>query len=140
MNIEVVSPENWRRIGAQVHAQVFGEKISPQFDRLDYALICLDESRAVMGYLTAFEPDRDTILWQWGGVLPGARGTPGTVRGMEKLLAWSKERYCRVKFYTANQNVSMLRIALAVGFTIVGMKTGNRGQLFLELVKELKGE
>jgi len=137
MRVEKLTPLEWKELSPTLHKQVFQHTIHPEWERIDYALICVDEDNAVQGYLTAREQDENTVFWQWGGVMPLARGTAGSGRGLQKLLAWASERYTRMKTYVENDNTPMLRLYLMLGAKIVGIKY-YEGKVFLEHAINLK--
>lgn len=131
MKIEQLKPEQWRYISEKAHLIVFNEKNLPSQDRLDYALLCV-ENHTVLGYLTAREIDDRTVHWQFGGAFPTLKGTFKTFQAYQLAISWTKERYARITTCIENTNLVMLKFAMRVGFLIQGVKNIG-GKVLLDL-------
>jgi hypothetical protein len=131
MRLESVSPDTWRKLAREVHAQVFRHAYDPTWDRLDQALLLVDENRSVKGFATVREQDQHTAFLEWGGAMPKARFSMDAVRGWEQVLEWCRERYPRVKMFVENTNFPMLKLAIASEFKVIGLKC-HEGRIYLE--------
>jgi len=74
--VHKLTPEQWSGISEQAHRVCFNEVKPKEWDRIDFALVAVDEERKQMiGYTTMREIDHETIYWQYGGSFPEYRGT-----------------------------------------------------------------
>jgi len=137
MRIERLSKTEWDQISCNAHVAVFKE-IKPAYtNRIDYALLMLEEKK-IIGFGTVRELDDESIYWQYGGALEEHRNTPATFRAY-CLTA----DYCfahgvnNITTIVENTNLSMLKFALKIGFLIIGTKTlDNKVYLDLHLTRE----
>lgn len=133
MNIEVeqISKEDWRPLSEKVHLVVFSESKPADFDRIDFALIAKTETKGLMGYVTCREFDAHSLYWQYGGAFPGTKGSSLTLAGYMRFVWWTKQRYKRVSTLVDNSNIVMLKMAMKVGFRIIGVRNFG-GHILLE--------
>lgn len=116
---------------ANAHAVVFAEKIAPDNERFDFALVAVDGDD-ILSYVQCREIDARTLYWGHGGSFPG---TKGTTRSWEVYQAFTA--YCWMKYYNRiftyieNTNAVMLKFAAKMGYLIVGVRNVN-GSIFLE--------
>lgn len=136
MIVKRIASEEWRTISADAHLVVFGTEKSAAHERVDFALLCLEGDR-IEGYLTAKEMDHETVYWQFGGSMPHIKGSAKSFRGYQLFVDWAKAHYKRVQTRIENTNTAMLKMALHVGFLIVGVRFV-QGSTLLELELEVK--
>lgn len=123
MRIEKIGREDWKVLSAHAHLSCFGEQKPAYFDRIDYALLAIDEKRdEPMGYVTVREIDYQTAYWQFGGAFPTIKQTLQVYTTYLAALKWMSSRYKRIYTYIENTNTTMLRIAMKAGFRIVGIR------------------
>lgn len=138
MIVEKLTPAEWKLLSEDAHKVAFGTVKPSELERIDYALVCV-EGVQLQGYLTAKEMDAKTVYWQFGGAFPGTKGTTNAFLGYLSFVRWTKERYDRVQTRIENKNTAMLKMALKVGFEIVGVRV-TQGctmvELELDFIKE----
>lgn len=137
MNVTRIEKDAWTEHFAEhAHKIAFGEKQSPQDQRIDYALFVVDEGDSPCGYITVREWDSETAYWQFGGALPKAKGNIKSWRAYEASVQWTKEKgYKRIATYIENNNRAMLRFAERAGFVITGVRNF-KGSILLEHLME----
>jgi RimJ/RimL family protein N-acetyltransferase len=139
MILHQVSPAEWSTLSRDAFVVTFGQARPAELDRIDFALLAAEspDSRPG-GFITCQERDRDTLYWQFGGTFPGTRGTASSFRYAQAALRWCQERYRQVTLSVHNQNTVMLKMALALGFRIVGVRVVS-GDIFVEHLLEFHG-
>lgn len=137
MRVVQVSKEKWLELSEKAHLIVFNEVKKPELERIDYALMVESDSGVPLQYATCRELDAESVYFQYGGSFPGTKGSPRSLRCMEKLLDWTEfAGYRRVSFLVENTNEAMLKLAMRCGFLIVGMRNF-KGLILLEHLKDL---
>lgn len=131
-------PDEWNQLSEKAHLVTFNTHKPREWDRIDFALIVQNE-RDMMGYLTCREHDAETIYWQFGGAFPGTRESSLTFQGYKAFVEFCKKRYKRCTTLIENDNFVMLKMAMKVGFKIVGLRLYN-GAVLLEHVLEFASE
>lgn len=134
MNIERFSPAAWKEYSAHAHRIAFGEVMPEGLERIDFALLLVDGKKP-LGYVTCRELDSETIRWQFGGAFPGTQGTAVTYRGYQAFVRHAMRDYKRIGTLIENTNVVMLKMALKVGFRVIGVRMF-QGSVLLEHVLE----
>jgi len=134
VEVKQIHKNDWKVFSERAHLACFNESKDSSMDRIDFALIVEDGAR-MMGYLTCREHDSETLYWQYGGSFPGTRESSLTFVGYQAFVAWCKERYKRITTVIENENIVMLKMAMKVGFRIVGVRNF-KGHVLLELVLE----
>lgn len=137
MTVKQISPKDWAVVSEDAHKIVFGTHKPASRDRIDFALMTVDEQNVPLGYVTCREWDNETLYWQFGGMFPDTRGTPRSFRVYKEMLQWATDRYFRITMLVENTNVPMLKFALKVGFKIIGVRNYS-GTVLLEHSLELK--
>lgn len=135
MKIERITPENWRILSEHAHLTVFGLRKPASMDRIDFALLGIDETSTPMAYVTCRELDSKSLYWQFGGAFPGTRGTLKTYRVFQAFLDWVAPRYERVGMLIENSNLPMLKMAMKIGYRVVGIRHFH-GTILLEHLLE----
>lgn len=135
--VEKLTKEQWKPMSENAHTIVFGTRKPESMDRIDFALIVRNEE-GLMGYLTCREHDAETLYWQYGGAFPGTRGSSLTFLGYQQFVVWCKERYKRITTLVENDNIAMLKMAMKVGYRVVGVRTvvSDKTHILLEHVLE----
>lgn len=119
--LEHFTPEQWQFFSEQSHSLAFDEHKPAGMDRITYALMAFEDGKPLM-YVTCREHDARSLYWQFGGAFPGTKGTLKSHQAIEALLADAKTRYDRVTCLIENTNLTMLKMAMKVGFRIVGIR------------------
>lgn len=135
MKTHRLEKEQWQVLSEDAHHSVFGKKKPVAMERVDFALLCVDEENVPAAYVTCRENDSETVYWQFGGAFPGTINTIKSFRAMEQFLSYCSERYKRVVCLVENTNRAMLKFALRTGFRIQGVRYHDGGVL-LEHVLE----
>lgn len=117
-----IGEECWEKMSANAHLICFNEARPASFNRLDYALLIVNNENTPVSYITVKEFDEETVYWQHGGSFPGAIGIPAW-RSYNLAIEWSKDHYKRIFTLIENVNVAMLKMAMKAGFRIIGTKT-----------------
>lgn len=138
MNIEIerIEKDDWKKLSEKAHLIVFSEHKPADLDRIDFALVAKVGTK-LLGYVTCREMDGKSIYWQHGGAFPGTRNSSVSLACYLRLVWWTKQHYDRVSTYIENTNVVYLKMAMKVGFRIVGIKTFN-GHIYLEHAMEFE--
>lgn len=136
MKIEVVqlSPKQWEQLSEKAHLVAFDTHKPKEWDRIDFALLAQNE-KDLMGYVTCREHDAESLYWQYGGAFPGTRETSLSFSVYRELIAFCQKKYKRLSTLIGNENVAMLKMAMKVGFRIVGVRV-HQGRVLLEHVLE----
>jgi len=136
-----IDKDEWAKLYSEkAHLICFGTEKPAHFDRIDYALLIVDESNNIpAAYITCREYDHETVYWQFGGSMPRTRGTVGSLRCFDSAISFAKLTYKRVTFVVENTNEAMLKLALARDFLIVGTRSYH-GAVLVEFMREFKEE
>lgn len=134
ISVERLSKEQWKPLSENAHLVAFDERRSADLDRIDFALV-VKTGRDLMGYVTCHELDAETLYWQFGGALPGTRGSSMTLPGYMKLIEWTGQNYKRLSTMVENTNVVMLKMAMKAGLRIFGIRNFH-GKILVELGME----
>lgn len=136
MQVRAITKDDWATLAERAHLIVFNEIKKPEMDRIDFALIVENESSVPLQYATCRELDAESLYLQYGGSFPGTKGTIKSIRCFNAILDWANlAGYRRVSFLVENTNEAMLKLALSVGFLIIGVRN-YRGLVLLEHAKE----
>ncbi len=137
MNIEVekIHSKDWAYLSEDAHLIAFQELRPVESERIDFALVAKRMPDKLMGYITCREHDSETLYWQFGGAFPGTRESSLTFKAYQKFVDFCQTRYKRVTTIIENDNVVMLKMAMRVGFRVVGIRF-YEGKVLLEHVIE----
>jgi hypothetical protein len=138
VKVERISAVNWAILSENAHLTVFGKHKPANLERVDYALLVVRDHTPLI-YVTCRELDGESLYWQFGGALPGTRGSIHTLRAIQTALDWAQARYKRVTMLVENNNRAMLKMAMKVGFLVVGIRNF-QGSILLEHLLEFKKE
>lgn len=134
--VRKISFEDWiSHLAEGSHLLAFGEKRPTSLERIDYALILVDDKNEIAAFITCKEMDSETVYWQYGGAMPQYKETIYSVKGYELLLNWARDHYNRIHTRIENRNLPMLRMALKLGFLVTGTMTF-KNKIYLELANE----
>lgn len=121
IRVEKISPQAWKSIGAKAHQLAFGEGRPTGQERLDFALLVLEDD-TILGYMTCRELDAVTLQWLYGGVI-GKSHACLTWRGLRAAIHWCKAAgYEKLLSIVENTNRAMLKLELTLGFLIFGLR------------------
>lgn len=132
--VEKISVQDWEPMSENAHLIAFGKKKPASFDRIDFTLLVRTE-KELMGYVTCREFDHETIYWQFGGAFPGTQSTSLSWIGYQAFVEWCKPRYKRITTLIENKNTVMLKMAMKVGFRVIGVRNF-QGSILLEHLLE----
>jgi hypothetical protein len=132
-------PQEWELISEKVHDIIFNEIKPSSYDRIGYALLATDDDGTMFAYMTCRENDSETVYWQYGGSFPAARDTIKSFKAYQAFARWHSERYKRVVTLIENTNFVMLKMAMKIGFKIIGIRN-YKGDVLLEHLMEFKEE
>lgn len=137
--VKKISKEEWKEMSASAHLICFNEKRDPEMDRIDFALLNV-RGEEPLNYCTVRELDSESVYWQYGGAFPNTKGTGTSFYSYQRYADWCFDQgYKRITTYVQNDNLAMLKIALQVGFRIIGTRTF-KGCIMVELLLEDKDE
>ena len=135
--IKQIGPQLWsQRFSSLAHESAFGEKKNWD-DRIDYALLSINENEEPCGYVTCRELDSKIVRWQYGGMFEPVRDTIYSMKIYEEFINWMRNRYEAISFYVENTNKVMLKFAMKSGFLITGIRN-YQGNILLEHLMEFK--
>jgi RimJ/RimL family protein N-acetyltransferase len=138
LDVEKLTPEQWRELSEDAHKSVFQELRPKTLDRIDYALLAVKNGR-LHGYCTVRELDSDSVYWQYGGAFPGTHSTAQAVHTYRAFVEDARAQYKRVTTLVKNDNIRYLRLAFACGFRIIGTRFFD-GEIFVELLLDFTKE
>lgn len=132
MNLEILSKEEWASLSESAHRLAFDSFRCAGMDRVDFALLA-QEDNVPWGYITIHENNAKSVYWQYGGAFPGTRGSSKVYVAYKAAFDWTMERYSRIYTLIENTNVAMLKLAMKVGFRIMGVRHVD-GHTYVELI------
>lgn len=136
LQVQKLSPLEWASLAAKAHSVVFHERRPFEMERIDYALLVL-ENGLLMGYLTVREFDQESAYWQYGGGFPSSRDQMKAFYSYKKLIDWSKEQgYKRITTLIESDNVRMMKLAMKFGFRVIGVRMFEKNVL-VEFLNDL---
>lgn len=125
----------WWNFSEHAHKACFSEVKPADWDRIDYALLAVNEDDVPIGYMTCREFDSKSVYWQYGGAFKPIEKTIHAYRVYEAFLEWHSKRYERVATYISNGNKTMLAMAAKIGFKVTGIRN-YKGEVLLEHLLE----
>jgi len=135
MKIERIEPQIWSSLSENAHKIAFNTLKPASQDRISFALLAVNDANIPLGYVTCREHDADTLYWQFGGAFPGTIGTTISFPTYCQFVEWCKPHYKRITTLIENTNTVMLKMAMKVGFRIIGVRF-YKGSILLEHVLE----
>lgn len=129
IRLQKLSKAEWEPRAEFAHRIAFNEK--REGDRSTFALMAIEDEKP-LGYMSCIEMDAETVYLQFGGLFPpgekSIRGFRGYALAIEELRGQYKNLFTLIE----NTNLAMLKMALKVGFLIVGTRYF-KGSLMVEL-------
>jgi hypothetical protein len=136
MIVEKITPEEWRSgLMTKMYLDTFGSERDPNVERCDFVLVAKDSELDPVGFITCHEMDSETLYWQFGGATEKIKKTIRVSSHYSHFLVWSLSKYKRVTTRIENKNLAMLRMALKVGFLVIGV-WNIKNKVYLELCCE----
>lgn len=133
MEVIKLSKDEFMHISKDVHLYSFKEIKDPSLDTFDFALMAIKDSKP-MAYATCIEFDKKSCFMLHGGALPDASGTINVAKGYSYIIQSLLKEYELLQTSILNKNISMIKLALSVGFLINGIMYQKDGvYLHLEL-------
>ena len=133
--VEKICKREWYSLAENAHLICSNEVREPSMDRIDFALLNVKDKEP-LNYCTVRELDSESVYWQHGGAFPNTKGQVTAFYSYKRNAEWCFESgYKRITTYIENNNMPMLKIALKVGFLIIGTRTF-KGHIMLELLLE----
>jgi RimJ/RimL family protein N-acetyltransferase len=127
--------ESWRNYAEAAHLAVFSEARPSALNRIDFALV-VGRDATPLGYVTCRELDAESLYWQFGGAFPPASKSPVVLPCYRLFVEWCTGKYKRVTTLVASSNVTYLKLAMKIGFRIIGCRTVS-GEVYVELLLNL---
>jgi hypothetical protein len=113
-----------------LHKSIFGHELPSFYFRYDLCLIAKNEQGELVTYALLRELSCEAIEMAWGGTSNDHRGF-ATKTAMEKFTEKCFEFYDSVVFQTWNKNTKMIKLGLALGYTIIGTRLTDDGDLMV---------
>lgn len=135
VSLDILSAKEWAEISEDAHKIVFREKTKASLERIDYAILAVDDTKGPIGYATVRELDGTSVYLQYGGTMPDIRGTVQVFDIYQRMIDYFRTRYQRITTLVSNQNIAYLRLAFKVGFRVIGVRLFH-GEVFCELLLE----
>lgn len=130
-SIKALTADEWMEWSEAAHENVFSEARENSHNRADFALISLKIGEPT-GFIQCKEIDSKTLYLQTGGAFKNFQGTSAVFGSYSALIDWCAENYERVITKVNNENVRMIRLAMSVGFRIIG-SSAFKGKVTLEM-------
>jgi hypothetical protein len=89
-----------------------------------------NDKEELIGFCLARELSKTSVELAWGGTSKEHRGS-ATVIGLRKITEKCLEHYDSVVFQTWNKNTKMIKLGLALGYTIIGTRLTDVGDLMV---------
>ncbi len=137
ISVTKLSPKEWSDVSRAAHLICFQAEHDPSIDRIDFALLAMNEKDVPMGFITVRELSKTHLYWQFGGAFPGTKGTLFSYQAYQAGKEWCAAHYETICTYIENKNVIMLKFAMKLGFRIIGIKH-SFGKTLVELFLNLK--
>lgn len=135
ITVDRLTKEEWLPLSADAHLVCFNEKIEQDFNNIDFALM-MTKDKTPLNYCTVRILDQESCYWQYGGAFPNSKGTVYSYKG---YAAFAHEcfdaGFKRITTYIENDNIAMIKIALKVGFKIIGTRNF-KGSVLVEFLLE----
>lgn len=133
-----IGSDEWKKnFSDSAHLAVFKEYKPNHRDRIDFALLAVKDDKPAM-YMQCREFDSETIYIQYGGAFEDTKKTYSVFIIFNAFLNRLKQTYLRAAMYVENTNKAMLKLALAAGFVITGVRNFKQS-ILLECLLEFGG-
>lgn len=122
--VHQIQKAEWETLAENAHLAIFGQDLPPCQERIDFALLSVDQAKdEILGYATCKELSPTALYLSYSGAFPPAS---------KSILAWvcykaGMEKLAQLGYTTIftkiqNTNRGMLKMALKMGFKIVGIR------------------
>lgn len=138
IDVKAINKQDWRTLAVGAHLAVFNETWTPDRERIDFALLTVDEENKMIMYATIREMDSQSAYIQYGGSFPDYRGSVHSIDSFRAILKWLFDHYVNVSFFTENTNWAMLKFAIREKFRVICTRTFD-GHVMLEHYKKREG-
>lgn len=135
IEVKRIEKHEWYQMAGKAHLAVFDETWDPDLERIDYALLTVDEKNSLIQYATLRELDRESVYISYGGSFPNYKGSVAALKSFQSILGWLYAHYKHVSFLTENTNFPMLKFGIKEGFRVVGIRNF-KGKVMLEHFRE----
>lgn len=116
-----------------IHKNVFDETVPSHFFKFDECLIA-ENNDYLLGYILIKEVTTDMIELAWGGTFKNTRGF-WVKKAFKNSCDLLLQHYKIITFQTKNNNLSMIKLGLNIGFKIVGCTVVNGNEIFINFSK-----
>ena len=137
IEVERISKADWAAMASAAHLICFSEKLPAEAERVDFVILATESKKTPLGYFSCKEVSDTWVYVQYGGAFPSALGSSLSYKAYVKGIDWLRQRYSCATTLIENTNVVMLKIALKMGWKIIGTKTFN-GHIMVEHLLEFK--
>ena len=132
VTVVILAADVWKKLFSEnAHLAVFKENKPKELDRINFALLALMNDTPC-GYMTCRELSETGVYVQYGGVFENAKNTIYSYSILNKCLT-ALGKYNFIQMYIENSNLVMLKMAMKVGFRVVGIRNFE-GSILLEHV------
>lgn len=133
--VKKITKQEWAVMSDKAHLICFSENRPSDMDRIDFALLNV-RNGSPLNYCTVRELDKESCYWQYGGAFPNSKGTGTSFYSYKRNAEWCfNSGYKRITTYIENTNLPMIKIALKVGFKIIGTRFF-KGYVLVEFLLE----
>lgn len=134
--VKQITPQEWKEYLLDfAFPLAFGVRRPAEMERIDYAIIAIDHKSVFSGFITCKVMDGETLYWQFGGPSPACDTPSKIIEVYLAAISWTRSRYKRILTRIENTNIPMLKLAIRVGFIIIGTVNMNN-KIYLELLNE----
>lgn len=132
---EFYSKDEWKNIFSKnAHEIAFQEKWNPENERIDYAMLLVNETDPV-AYATLKEQTPGHVYIQYGGAFPNSKGTVVSYKAFARMIDSLLKRYSKITTLVENTNWGMLKYYWSARFKVEGIRYFNNST-YLEMVFE----
>lgn len=134
MKIGRVNPYNteWLQVYKDLFLSTFGELRSHHSPDIVYLIT--EEGRA--GFAECFINNQNEIHIKYGGTIKGLHGRAENVRAFSALVDYIHgDGFGNIRMDVENDNLPMLKLALASGFRIIGCRIATDKTVVVEMLK-----
>ena len=138
MKLIKMNSEEWSKYAENAHLVVFNERRPADFNRIDFTIL-ITYADVPQTFATCRELDKETVYLQYGGAFPPAMNTVRSFRCYELTICELANNYKRATTLIENENTTMLKFAMRVGFRIIGVRMFE-GKIYLEHLIDFGGD
>jgi len=120
MEARPISFQEWSHVAEDAHMATFGEERPKDFNTFDYCIGAFNNEE-MCGYATVIEMDKTWAYMQHGGAFPNISKSSKVIKAYKEILNLLRDNYSIISTKIENENLPMLKLALANGFLINGV-------------------